>query len=62
MQSHLTSSLSPFLSPVLLLNFRHHLKAEIGIFFPLIVLRSLDLPDSPLHQRVAVLKSLQASR
>jgi hypothetical protein len=52
---------SSIFSTVLLLRFRDHLKAEIGIFFPLIVLRSLDLGDSPLHQRVAVLKSLQTT-
>jgi guanine nucleotide-exchange factor len=42
----------------LLLRFRESLKGEIGVFFPLIVLRSLDATDSPLHQRTAVLKML----
>eukprot|EP00249_Psilotum_nudum_P022213 c28418_g2_i1 orf=106-4416(+) len=44
---------------VLLLRFRESLKAEIGVFFPLIVLRSLDSTDSPLHQRIAVLRMLE---
>eukprot|EP00250_Pteridium_aquilinum_P021613 c25178_g1_i1 orf=72-5432(+) len=44
---------------VLLLRFRESLKAEIGVFFPLIVLRSLDNYESPLHNRTAVLRMLQ---
>ncbi|GLJ11220.1 hypothetical protein SUGI_0147450 [Cryptomeria japonica] len=43
---------------VLLLRFRESLKAEIGVFFPLIILRSLDSSDSPLHQRTCVLRML----
>lgn len=44
---------------VLLLRFRESLKSEIGVFFPLIVLRSLDSSDSPLNQRTAVLRILE---
>eukprot|EP01018_Ginkgo_biloba_P026874 Gb_07642 [translate_table: standard] len=44
---------------VLLLRFRESLKAEIGVFFPLIILRSLDSSDSPLHQRNCVLRMLE---
>lgn len=44
---------------VLLLRFRESLKAEIGIFFPLIILRSLDSSDSPLHQRTCVIRMLE---
>ncbi|KAL5678284.1 hypothetical protein ACJX0J_014415, partial [Zea mays] len=36
---------------VLLLRFGESLKGEIGVFFPLIVLRSLDSSDSPLSQK-----------
>ncbi|CAM6125431.1 unnamed protein product [Calypogeia fissa] len=43
----------------LLLRFRESLKGEIGVFFPLIVLRVLEATDSPLHQRTAVLKMLE---
>ena len=35
------------------------MKAEIGIFFPLIILRSLDSSDSPLHQRTCILRMLE---
>ncbi|KAJ0966984.1 hypothetical protein J5N97_023901 [Dioscorea zingiberensis] len=44
---------------VLLLRFRESLKGEIGIFFPLIILRSLDGSDSPLSQRISVLRMLE---
>ncbi|KAI3925688.1 hypothetical protein MKW92_017070 [Papaver armeniacum] len=44
---------------VLLLRFRESLKGEIGVFFPLIVLRSLDSSDSPLNQRTSVLRMLE---
>ncbi|KAL4180654.1 hypothetical protein AMTRI_Chr12g233700 [Amborella trichopoda] len=44
---------------VLLLRFRESLKGEIGVFFPLIILRSLDSSDSPLHQRTSVLRMLE---
>ncbi|XP_078156946.1 HOPM interactor 7 [Carex rostrata] len=44
---------------VLLIRFRESLKGEIGVFFPLIVLRSLDSSDTPLTQRAAVLKMLE---
>ncbi|PIA33203.1 hypothetical protein AQUCO_04200152v1 [Aquilegia coerulea] len=44
---------------VLLLRFRESLKGEIGVFFPLIVLRSLDSSDSPLIQRTSVLRMLE---
>ncbi|KAK1263102.1 Brefeldin A-inhibited guanine nucleotide-exchange protein 5 [Acorus gramineus] len=44
---------------VLLLRFRESLKGEIGVFFPLIILRSLDSFDSPLNQRSSVLRMLE---
>ncbi|KAH7282739.1 hypothetical protein KP509_35G045800 [Ceratopteris richardii] len=44
---------------VLLSRFRESLKAEIGVFFPLIVLRSLDNYESPLSNRTTVLRMLQ---
>ncbi|KAK3127408.1 hypothetical protein QOZ80_7AG0572890 [Eleusine coracana subsp. coracana] len=44
---------------VLLLRFRESLKGEIGVFFPLIVLRSLDSSDSPLNQKASVLRMLE---
>lgn len=44
---------------VLLIRFRESLKGEIGIFFPLIVLRSLDSSDSPFTQRTSVLRMLE---
>lgn len=42
---------------VLLLRFRESLKGEIGIFFPLIVLRCLD--GSDLNQKLSVLRMLE---
>ncbi|CAN6183816.1 unnamed protein product [Urochloa humidicola] len=44
---------------VLLLRFRESLKGEIGVFFPLIILRSLDSSDSPLSQKASVLRILE---
>ncbi|KAL7194094.1 hypothetical protein ACSBR2_025688 [Camellia fascicularis] len=44
---------------VLLLRFRESLKGEIGIFFPLIVLRSLDSSEFPLNQKLSVLRMLE---
>ncbi|XP_057949137.1 brefeldin A-inhibited guanine nucleotide-exchange protein 5 isoform X2 [Malania oleifera] len=44
---------------VLLLRFRESLKGEIGIFFPLIVLRSLEVSDCPPNQRMSVLQMLE---
>lgn len=44
---------------VLLQRFRESLKGEIGVFFPVIVLRSLDSSDSPLNQRTSVLRMLE---
>ncbi|KAL9247405.1 hypothetical protein vseg_020841 [Gypsophila vaccaria] len=44
---------------VLLLRFRESLKGEIGIFFPLIVLRYLDNADCPPNQRLSVLRMLE---
>ncbi|XAR51125.1 hypothetical protein NMG60_11005668 [Bertholletia excelsa] len=44
---------------VLLLRFRESLKGEIGIFFPLIVLRSLDSSEFPLNQKMSVLRMLE---
>ncbi|KAA8523374.1 hypothetical protein F0562_009797 [Nyssa sinensis] len=43
---------------VLLLRFRESLKGEIGVFFPLIVLRSLDSSECPLDQKTSVLRML----
>lgn len=44
---------------VLLLRFRESLKGEIGVFFPVIILRSLDTSDGPLSQRSSVLRMLE---
>ncbi|KAJ4835000.1 Brefeldin A-inhibited guanine nucleotide-exchange protein 5 [Turnera subulata] len=44
---------------VLLLRFRESLKGEVGIFFPLIVLRSLDGSDFPVSQKLSVLRMLE---
>ncbi|XP_019455526.1 PREDICTED: brefeldin A-inhibited guanine nucleotide-exchange protein 5-like isoform X4 [Lupinus angustifolius] len=44
---------------VLLLRFRETLKGEIGIFFPLIVLRPLDGLDFPVNQKLSVLRMLE---
>jgi guanine nucleotide-exchange factor len=43
---------------IMMQRYRDSLKAELGIFFNLIVLRSLET-DCPLHQRTAVLKMLE---
>ncbi|GAV73997.1 Sec7 domain-containing protein/DUF1981 domain-containing protein/Sec7_N domain-containing protein [Cephalotus follicularis] len=44
---------------VLLLRFRESLKGEIGVFFPLIVLRSLDGSECPINQKISVLRMLE---
>ncbi|KAK3023742.1 hypothetical protein RJ639_044407 [Escallonia herrerae] len=44
---------------VLLLRFRESLKGEIGVFFPLIVLRSLDSAECSLNQKLSVLRMLE---
>lgn len=44
---------------VLLLRFRDSLKGEIGIFFPIIVLRSLDSSECPNDQKMGVLRMLE---
>ncbi|KAL9325769.1 hypothetical protein ACSQ67_006414 [Phaseolus vulgaris] len=44
---------------VLLLRFRESLKGEIGIFFPLIVLRPLDGLEVPVNQKLSVLRMLE---
>eukprot|EP00850_Spirogloea_muscicola_P004831 SM000021S06464 [mRNA] locus=s21:481229:489789:+ [translate_table: standard] len=44
---------------VLLLRFREPFKAEIGVFYPLIVLRSLDSVECPLPHRASVLRMLE---
>ncbi|KAF4366438.1 hypothetical protein CsatB_010707 [Cannabis sativa] len=44
---------------VLLLRFRESLKGEIGIFFPLIVLRSLDGLECSANQKISVLRMLE---
>ncbi|XP_047971675.1 LOW QUALITY PROTEIN: brefeldin A-inhibited guanine nucleotide-exchange protein 5-like [Salvia hispanica] len=42
---------------VILLRFRESLKAEIGVFFPIIVLKALD--GSDLNQKLVVLRTLE---
>ncbi|GLT74209.1 hypothetical protein SLA2020_460200 [Shorea laevis] len=44
---------------VLLLQFRESLKGEIGVFFPLMVLRSLDSSECPINQKISVLRMLE---
>ncbi|KAL3744597.1 hypothetical protein ACJRO7_013808 [Eucalyptus globulus] len=44
---------------VLMLRFRESLKGEIGVFFPLIVLRSLDGSKFPITQKTSVLRMLE---
>ncbi|KAM7275135.1 hypothetical protein ACFE04_017001 [Oxalis oulophora] len=44
---------------VLLLRFRESLKGEIGVFFPLVVLRSLDGSECPVNQKTNVLRMLE---
>ncbi|KAJ0948550.1 putative Sec7 domain, mon2, dimerization and cyclophilin-binding domain, Sec7 domain superfamily [Helianthus annuus] len=44
---------------VLLLRFREGLKIEIGIFFPLIVLRTLDNSECPLNLKLMVIRMLE---
>lgn len=44
---------------VLLLRFRESLKGEIGVLFPLIVLRYLDSAECPPNQRLSVLRMLE---
>ncbi|EEF46181.1 guanine nucleotide-exchange, putative [Ricinus communis] len=44
---------------VLLLRFRESLKGEVGVFFPLIVLRSLDGSECPINQKMSVLRMLE---
>lgn len=44
---------------VLLLRFRESLKGEIGIFFPLIVLRPLDSSQLPPNLKLSVLRMLE---
>lgn len=44
---------------VLLLRFRESLKGEIGIFFPIIILRSLDGSECPVNQKMSVLRMLE---
>ncbi|XP_019057827.1 PREDICTED: brefeldin A-inhibited guanine nucleotide-exchange protein 5 isoform X1 [Tarenaya hassleriana] len=44
---------------VLLLRFRDSLKGEIGIFFPIIALRSLDSTECPIEQKMGVLRMLE---
>ncbi|CAI5506308.1 unnamed protein product [Closterium sp. Naga37s-1] len=43
----------------LIQRFRESLKAEIGLFFPLVVLRSLDSPDITPTQRLGLLRVLE---
>ncbi|KAJ6330427.1 hypothetical protein OIU76_009101 [Salix suchowensis] len=44
---------------VLLSRFRESLKGEVGVFFPLIVLRSLDGAECPANQKMSVLRMLE---
>ncbi|KAG2691211.1 hypothetical protein I3843_08G000100 [Carya illinoinensis] len=44
---------------VLLLRFRESLKGEIGVLFPLIVIRTLDGLESPVNQKLSVLRMLE---
>ncbi|KAF2285101.1 hypothetical protein GH714_037893 [Hevea brasiliensis] len=44
---------------VLMLRFRESLKGEVGVFFPLIVLRSLDGSECPINQKMSVLRMLE---
>ncbi|KAJ9168124.1 hypothetical protein P3X46_019686 [Hevea brasiliensis] len=44
---------------VLILRFRESLKGEVGVFFPLIVLRSLDGLECPINQKMSVLRMLE---
>ncbi|THU74569.1 hypothetical protein C4D60_Mb04t34760 [Musa balbisiana] len=44
---------------VLLLRFRESLKGEIGVFFPLIILKPLESNESALGQRTTVLRMLE---
>ncbi|CAN1290784.1 Brefeldin A-inhibited guanine nucleotide-exchange protein 5 [Linum perenne] len=44
---------------VLLLRYRESLKGELGIFFPLIVLQSLDGSESMVNQKTSVLRMLE---
>ncbi|KAL4561395.1 hypothetical protein LXL04_033561 [Taraxacum kok-saghyz] len=44
---------------VLLLRFREGLKIEIGIFFPLVVVRSLDSSECPLNLKLLVIRMLE---
>ncbi|MBA0744872.1 hypothetical protein Gogos_007475 [Gossypium gossypioides] len=44
---------------VLLLRYRESLKGEIGVFIPLIILRSLDGSDFPVNQKMSVLRMLE---
>ncbi|XP_050218779.1 brefeldin A-inhibited guanine nucleotide-exchange protein 5 [Mercurialis annua] len=44
---------------VLLLRFRESLKGEVGVFFPLIVLRSLDGSECPINQKMSVLRMVE---
>ncbi|XP_021597943.1 brefeldin A-inhibited guanine nucleotide-exchange protein 5 isoform X2 [Manihot esculenta] len=44
---------------ILILRFRESLKGEVGVFFPLIVLRSLDGSQCPINQKMSVLRMLE---
>ncbi|XVF88983.1 hypothetical protein PTKIN_Ptkin19aG0095100 [Pterospermum kingtungense] len=44
---------------VLLMRYRESLKGEIGVFFPLIVFRSLDGSDFPINHKMSVLRMLE---
>ncbi|PIN05244.1 Guanine nucleotide exchange factor [Handroanthus impetiginosus] len=56
-QSHVLFQYATGIFAVLLLRFRDSFKAEIGVLFPVIVLRSLD--GSDLHQKLSGLRMLE---
>ncbi|KAG5548885.1 hypothetical protein RHGRI_014296 [Rhododendron griersonianum] len=58
-QSLVISQYSTGIFSVLLLRFRESLKGEIGILFPLIVLRSLDSSECSLNQKISILRMVE---
>ncbi|XP_051121206.1 brefeldin A-inhibited guanine nucleotide-exchange protein 5 isoform X2 [Andrographis paniculata] len=56
-QSHVIFQYATGIFSVFLLRFREYLKAEIGVFFPVIVLRPLDSSD--LNHKLTVLRMLE---
>nr|XP_043611760.1 brefeldin A-inhibited guanine nucleotide-exchange protein 5-like [Erigeron canadensis] len=58
-QSATTFQYATGIFSVLLLRYREGLKVEIGIFFPLIVLRSLENCECPLNLKLMVIRMLE---